>query len=161
MGKTLRDIMAAIPEERRNRIEARAKQIGNEWVTDGLLEAALGELADAEDNINLKADFIDATINDLAAQSQIIDELKTNTMSVQLPPAANISDEYLAGWVEGQTYLIMNHGSDESINRAIAMSTRINDLMDLVKIAAAYIGDRSAGSMDFWNAYDALKSQDD
>lgn len=43
--------------------------------------------------------------------------LPLHDMEVLLPPA-NIEGDYLSGWVEGQSYLILNYGTDEAFEAA-------------------------------------------
>lgn len=46
-------------------------------------DSALAEVAECHKNISLKADFIDATLNDCASKDQTIDELRTQLTTTQ------------------------------------------------------------------------------
>lgn len=50
---------------------------------EALFTTLQAELAEANENINLKADFIDATLNDLAAQSQELAEAREVTAKLR------------------------------------------------------------------------------
>lgn len=46
-------------------------------------------------------------------------------MTILLPPAAGVDGDYLAGWVEGQAYLIACHGDDAQFDAALKAGEEI------------------------------------
>ena len=59
-------------------------------------------------------------------------------MQVLLPPAS-IDGDYLMGWLEGQSYLIENYGTDEAFDQAIAVANKVHKLQDLIETQAREI----------------------
>ena len=59
-------------------------------------------------------------------------------MQVLLPPAS-IDGDYLMGWLEGQSYLIENYGTDEAFDQAIAVANKVHKLQNLIVIQAREI----------------------
>ena len=59
-------------------------------------------------------------------------------MQVLLPPAS-IDGDYLMGWLEGQSYLIANYGTDEAFDQAIAVANKVHKLQNLIVIQAREI----------------------
>jgi len=59
-------------------------------------------------------------------------------MQVLLPPAS-IDGDYLMGWLEGQSYLIANYGTDEAFDQAIAVANKVHKLQDLIETQAREI----------------------
>lgn len=75
-------------------------------------------------------------------------------MSPLLPPTA-IGDDYLAGWCEGQAYLIMNYGTEEAVDamlraadRMDALQERITALEEALKHARRFTGESLTGLTD-------------
>ena len=67
-------------------------------------------------------------------------------MQVLLPPAS-IDGDYLMGWLEGQSYLIANYGTDEAFDQAIAVANKVHKLQDLIETQAREI-ERLRGDLE-------------
>ena len=65
---------------------------------------------------------MDALIADSADMIDAPAMGEVETMTIMLPPAADVAPDYLEGWVDGQTYLIANYSKAFATASLSAMS---------------------------------------